>query len=184
MAEQDRPAGFPADLVREVRLDDGRNVLLRPILPEDEAELRRAVAAADPETLRMRFLGGRPPQSDADFQHLVQVDYDDRFAVVAVDPDGQGAGIARYERLRGREDTAEVAVAVDVPWRHVGLATRLLTLLGEAALRHGVRRFEAEFFADNADVTDLLDEAGLRYVRTADESGVVTVDVLLPDAPG
>lgn len=181
MAEDDRPEGYPADLVRDVTLLDGRKVQLRPILPSDEEQLRAAVAQADPETLRMRFLGGRPPQTDADFDHLVRVDYVDRLAVVAVAPDGTGVGLARYERLRDRPDTAEVAVAVDPAWRHVRCATELVTLLGEGALRNGVRRFEAEFFADNLDVTDLLKEAGLRYVVQPDESGVVTVDVLLPE---
>lgn len=181
MAEPDRPDSFPDDLVREVTLLDGREVLLRPILPSDEQQLREAVGRADPETLRMRFLGGRPPVSDADFAHLVNLDYVDRLAVVAVTRDGTGVGIARYERLRDQPDTAEVAVAVDPAWRHVRCATELVTLLGEGALRNGVRRFQAEFFADNVDVTDLLKEAGLRYVVQPDESGVVTVDVVLPD---
>jgi acetyltransferase len=165
---------------------DGRTVLVRPILPEDEAELRRAVAGADPETLRRRFLGGRPPQTDADFAHLVQVDYRSRLAVVALGPDGQGVGLARYETLPGDGEpgtAAEVAVAVDPAWRHVGLATVLLRALAEGAQRAGIRRFQAEFFADNVDISDLLAEAGVHYVREQDATGVVTVAVLLPE-PG
>lgn len=178
------PEGFPQDLVHDLELADGRKVHLRPILPDDEADLRQAVAEADPETLRMRFLGGRPPQSDEDFAHLVRVDYVNRLAVVALTPEGVGVGIARYERLHddgGYGDAAEIAVAVDRDWRHLGVATALVQLLGEAALRQGVRRFQAEFFADNIDVTDLIAGAGLHYVRSLDETGVVSVDVALPD---
>ncbi len=178
MSDQARPAGFPEDLVREVELLDGRRVLLRPIVPDDEAELRRAVTEADPETLRRRFLGGRPPYTDEDFRRLVEVDYHDRLAVVALDEDGTGVGIARYERLRDPE-AAEIAVVVDPSWRHVGLATALVQLLGEGAVRNGIHRIKAEYFADNADVSDMLREAGLAYVLRRDDAGMVTVDLLL-----
>ena len=182
MSTSTLPAGYPSDLVRDVELLDGRHVALRPVLPEDEAELRRKAAAADPETLRRRFLGGRGPQTDQEFRRLVVVDYVDRFAVVAVDDDGEGVGIARYERLADDEGrVAEIAVVVDPAWRQIGLATALVHLLGEAALRNGVRRFSAEYFADNIDVGDLLVESGLPYVRNRDPGGVVSVDLQLPE---
>ena len=55
------PPGFPSWLSRDVVLLDGRSVFVRPVLPTDVAELRRVVADADVETVRSRFLGGRPP---------------------------------------------------------------------------------------------------------------------------
>ena len=172
------PPGFPSWLAQDVVLLDGRRVFVRPVLPEDAAELRRAVEQADPETLRTRFLGGRPPRSDQEFRRLVCVDYDRRLAVVACAPDGRGVAIARYEAL-GESDTAEVAVAVAPAWRHVGLATALLPLLAAAAVRNGFRRFTAEFFADNLDVTDLIAEAGTPY-QNSSASGVGDAELTLP----
>ena len=106
------------------------------------------------------------------------MDYDRRLAVVAFAPDGRGVGIARYEALRD-SDTAEVAVAVAVAWRHVGLATALVPLLAAAAVRNGLLCFTAEFFADNVDVTDLIAEAGAPY-QDSSVSGVVAAEVTLP----
>ena len=172
------PPGFPSWLSQDVMLLDGRSVFVRPVLPDDAAELRRAVEQADPETLRRRFLGGRPPQSDHEFRRLVCVDYERRFAVVAFALDGRGVGIARYEALRD-SDTAEVAVAVAPAWRHVGLATALVPLLAAAAVRNGLRCFTAEFFADNVDVTDLIAETGAPY-QNSSASGVAVAEVTLP----
>lgn len=171
--------GYPAWLVRDVALQDGREVHLRPILPSDAAELRRAVEHTDPETLRRRFLGARPPRTDQQFEHLVCVDYHRRLAVAALGADGQGVGIARYEAV-GDTDTAEVAVTVDRAWRHVGLATVLVQLLAAAAMKNGIRRFTAEFFADNLDVADLLADAGAPYQRSDSPAGVSAAEVELP----
>jgi RimJ/RimL family protein N-acetyltransferase len=174
------PEGYPRELEHRLRLLDGRRVFLRPILPSDADELARAVAAADPETLRRRFLGGSPPRTPAEFEHLVRVDYRRRSAVVALAEDGHGVGIARYEAL-GDTDTAEIAVAVDPEWRHVGLATALLRQLAAGAVAHGIHRFAAEFFADNLDVTDLLEEADAPFRNVAEGAGVVSVELSLPE---
>jgi GNAT superfamily N-acetyltransferase len=173
------PPGFPRSLVRKLPLLDGRRVFVRPVLPGDQDALRRAIELADADTLHRRFLGGRPPLRDRELQRLVCVDYDRRFAVVAFARNGNGVGIARYEALEGT-DTAEVAVAVDPEWRHVGLATALVQLLGVNASQHGIDRFTADFFADNVDVVDLLVDASLPYQSSEDSSGVVTAQVELP----
>lgn len=173
------PQGYPADLESEFTLQDGRDVVLRPILPSDIHELRRAVERADPETLRRRFLGGRPPRTDQEFTRLVHVDYDRRLAVVALTRDGEGVGIARYE-AQADTDTAEVAVAVDPDWRHVGLATALLRLLAAAAITNGIHEFSAEFFADNRDVAGLLAEAGEPVRSRGDGTGVISAALSLP----
>jgi acetyltransferase len=174
------PEGYPRSLEHRLSLLDGRKVFLRPILPTDLEELQRAVAAADPETLRRRFLGGSPPRTREEFQRLVEVDYARRLAVVALAEDGKGVGIARYEALTDT-GTAEIAVAVDRDWRHVGLATALLQLLAKGAAANGIHRFTAEFFADNLDVTDLLEEAETPYRNLEEGAGVISVELSLPE---
>ena len=157
------PEGYSRQYEREVTLDDGRVAYLRPVVPDDLNELRNAVAEADAETLRQRFLGGRPPSSDKEFHDLVHVDYDRRFAVVALSESRRGIGIARYEAAEDG-NRAEVAVAVDPGWRRVGLATALLQLLGEAALDHGIETFTVVFVVDNVDVSSILRESHLPVV--------------------
>lgn len=172
------PAGYPSYLSRDVALLDGRSVFVRAVLPSDITELRRVVGEADVASLRSRYLGGRPPRSDQEFERLVTVDYHRRLAVVALSPQKHGVGIARYE-AGSDADVAEVAVAVDPQWRNVGLATLLVRVLAASAMSNGIHRFQADFFATNQDVQDLFAQTGLPYQATAAAAGVVTAEVTL-----
>jgi GNAT superfamily N-acetyltransferase len=169
------PPGYSHHYERRAELRDGRVVDLRPIVPDDLDELRIAVAEADAGTLHNRFLGGRPPSTEEEFRHLVHVDYDRRFAVVALSPSRRGVGLARYEAEEG-SSRAEVAVAVAPGWRRVGLAKALLRLLGEAALDHGIATFTMVFVVDNLDVASILQESHLPVLRHSAE-GVVDAEV-------
>lgn len=153
------PPGYPADCQRQVTLRDGRQVLIRPILPSDAPELAHAIKTADADTLRRRFLGGPPAVTPALLAHLTEVDYRHRFALVAFDQaSGAGVAIARYEQTSG--DEAEIAVAVTPAWRRVGLATTLILLLAEAALARGIQTFTASYLAENRPVAALVEDAG------------------------
>jgi RimJ/RimL family protein N-acetyltransferase len=174
------PPGYPAEYRRYVKLQDGRNVFIRPILPSDAPELARAIKMADADTLRRRFLGGPPVVTPALLEHLTCLDYQKRFALVAIDPaTGRGVAIARYEPA-GNE-TAEVAVAVSPSWRHAGLATALITLLAHAALNRGVVTFTASYLAANRPVAALIEQAhGLG--RTVIDQGIAESSIALePD---
>jgi hypothetical protein len=58
------PSGYPSSYESVIRLADGRQVEIRPILPSDAPELAEAIRTADAETLRARFLGGPPPLTE------------------------------------------------------------------------------------------------------------------------
>jgi GNAT superfamily N-acetyltransferase len=171
------PAGYPAEFARELVLEDGRTVHVRPVVPEDVTELRAAIARADPETIRRRFLGGGPPRSAAGLQRLVTVDYVHRFALAAFAPDGTGVGIARYEG-ESTWPAVDVAVAVDPAWRGVGLGRELMAGVLRRAVSQGATSLTADFFADNVRVRNLLAEAGLPEQRSID-AGVVQDSISL-----
>lgn len=178
------PPGYPKEYERAVRLQDGRRVRIRPIVPADAPELAVAIREADAETVHSRFLGARPPTKPAVLSHLTTVDYVHRFALVAADAvTSRGVGIARYESLG--DGVAEVAVAVDPAWRRVGLATVLVELLAEAAVERGVHTFSASYLAENRAVSTLLAEAG-GEARSAIRQGLaesrIDLDAALPDA--
>lgn len=167
-----RPVGYPDEEEGVVVLDDGRSVGLRPVVPGDLAELRRAIARADAETLRQRFLGGGAPRTQAALRRLVEVDYRHRFALAAFDDDGRGVGIARYEGER-TWPTVEVAVAVDPAWQGAGLATELVRRVVRRAVCQGATDVEVDFYSDNVRVHRLVAAAHLPQRRSVDH-GVVT----------
>jgi len=172
------PFGYPDDLVVDLAVSDGRRVHVRPILPGDAPAVADAIASADAETLRLRFLGWKPVLDDATLSHLVEVDYRTRLALIAFDQNGQGVGIGRYE---GSEDNdeAEIAVAVSPGWRRIGLGTALLELLGGAAARNGIHRFRALYLPDNDEVVGLIRASTLPHRGTVIR-GVAEVVLELP----
>jgi RimJ/RimL family protein N-acetyltransferase len=166
------PDGYPRAYERLLRV--------RPIVPQDAPALADAIRGADRETLRRRFLGGSPHVTPALLTRLTVLDYQRRFALVAIDPStGRGIGIARYEPVA--DGVAEVAVAVDPLWRRVGLATVLVELLASAALERGVHTFAASYLAENRPVGALLEHvsgAGRQRIR----AGIAEVAVALDRA--
>ena len=171
------PPATPPGYEHRVVLSDGRQALVRPVVPEDVAQLAAAVMRADRDTLRRRFLGAAGPRTDEQLRSLVEVDYVNRFAVAAFDEHGTGIGIARYEGV-GTWPTVELAVVVDPAWRRVGLATTLLHDVVRRAVEQGAHTARADFFSDNVPVAHLLAELGLpQHRRTA--YGVVEDEVLL-----
>ncbi len=175
------PPGYPAHLERTIALGDGRRVHVRPIVPSDAGDLQAAAAAADDETLYMRFFTTRPRLSDSQLRHLTELDYRSRLALVARDDAGQGVAVARYESLAD-SDAAEVAVVVDPGWRRVGLAAVLLGMLEDAAREAGVTRLVAHHLVDNQPAAAMLAAAGYGAPTVSD--GVATVGrALHPVAP-
>jgi GNAT superfamily N-acetyltransferase len=158
-------------------------VFVRPVVPTDIDDLREAIVVADEQTLRDRFLGMHPSLTGSDLHRLTEVDFQSRLALAAFDEESSGVAIARYEGKPG-EDVAEVAIVVDPDWRRVGLASRLLAMLAEAAVERGLRRFTAVYLVGNEVVEGLVRASGLP--RTCRVSfGVTEVEInLTPLAEG
>ena len=176
--------GFEA---RELELNDGTKVHVRPIVPEDEPRLHEAVAAMSERTVYFRFFSPLKRLPDALAHRLAVVDYHDRFAVVAtthrpVSPPPSGdrvrergrperiLGVARYDRVAGT-DIAEAAVAVIDEFQHRGLGSALLTILARVARGHGIRTFTLIVLPENQQMLGLLRKMG--WIHHAKLSGGV-----------
>lgn len=153
------PSNYPVELEQYFTLRNGRRIFIRPVIPADELVLEREVREADPETLYQRFFTAQP-RLDAKRRHsLVHVDYQWRLALVAFAEDAQAVGIGRYEGAPNQEQ-AEIAFVVKPDWRRVGLASRLLRLLAEAARARGIQRWIAWYLWDNHAMAALLAQSG------------------------
>lgn len=173
MSRPDTPKGYPKDLEETVTLADGRSVWVRPILPSDYEQLATAAETADQETLLNRFFTSAPHLSAKKLHYLAEVDYENRLALVALDENGHGIAVGRYEGSPD-SDTAEVAVAVDPAWRRNGLASILLARLEPAAAARGITHFEAIYLPQNHAIAGVF--CGLGYTPQRIEEGVARVD--------
>jgi acetyltransferase len=147
-----------------VRLNDGTEVLIRPIRPNDKRTLAIAHGHLSPETVQRRFLAPKPRLSAAELRYLTEVDGNDHVAFVAVLAERPEwlVGVGRFVRLAEDRETAEFAIVVGDPWQRKGLGKRLASLLAAEALAHGVRRFTAFTQADNVPAQRLIETIAQR----------------------
>lgn len=162
----------------EVTLRDGTPVLLRPILPEDKAELLDGFRRLSPQSRYRRFLSPVDELTEEQLRDLTELDYVDHFAWVAFDPNATGRpgmGVARYVRVPGEPEVAEAAVTVVDDYQGRGLGTLLLEALGAVALQNGITRFRGYALEENRAILEVLE--GLGASTEHDSPGVVRVEI-------
>jgi GNAT superfamily N-acetyltransferase len=147
------PPGYPTELVEFAWLDDGVEVLFRPIVPADRVRYERLFLRLSPETLYRRFMTPVVRIDERLLDHLVAIDYSDRLAIAALVGD-EIVGVARYDRTG--EGVAEMALVVEDAWQGRGLGSRLLWRISAAARARGIEVFEAEVLGENRPMMGLL----------------------------
>jgi RimJ/RimL family protein N-acetyltransferase len=165
-----------------VLLDDGLELLVRPVQPNDKRRIAQAFDRLSPETRYRRFFAPLRGLSQEDLHYLTEVDHHDHEALAAVNPEnGMIVGVARYVRADDPGE-AEVAVVVGDPWQGRGVATALLQRLVARAREEGIDHFVALVMSDNTDALELfrnLAPAGSRTRGSA--SGHTELVMGLPD---
>jgi acetyltransferase len=159
---------YPKELEDEVRLADGRCLMLRPIHPEDEPMLIAAFHKLSPENVRLRFFAPVKELTHETAAALTQIDYDRQMALVLADPLRPGVAelyaVARFSADPDNEK-AEFALTVRDDMTGMGLGTLLLRRLIEYARRRGVREIFGHVLRENLRMLALCRFLGF------DESG-------------
>lgn len=169
----DVPAIYPSQWESDVVLSDGGTAHIRPIRPDDIEQLRALHGRLSPQSIYFRFFSPIPRIPEPQLHHLVEVDYRDRFALVA-ELDGLVVAVVRYDRGQANEDAAEVAFVVEDGQQRRGLATVMLEHLAAVARSNGIERFFAETLPENRAMMDVFRHAGFAVTSVFD-SGVISV---------
>ncbi|WP_373716896.1 GNAT family N-acetyltransferase [Roseateles sp.] len=153
---------YPADLVRTLPWQ-GRELLLRPIRPEDEAQHRAFLEAASPEDMRMRFFQAPHRLSHDELARLTQIDYEREMAFIAVDEHAPGGartlGVVRLVRDPDNVE-AEFALMVRTDVKHQGLGRLLMQALLDYAAAAGTQRIVGHVLRENHAMLGLLRPLG------------------------
>ncbi len=142
---------------RELTLTDGTYVLVREIQPGDAPALQRLVGRLSEQTIHLRYFGPMKQLSDKQARYFAEVDGQDRYALVALEPDNEEeiVAVVRYDREKGT-DRAEYAALVEDRLQGRGLGIALTRGLIEAARERGIRDFEALVLPENRGMLRLL----------------------------
>ena len=153
---------------------------IRPIAPDDKAELATFFSRLSEESRRRRFLGPKPKLSARELAFLTEVDQCRHVALVAVDDAGAIVGVGRYATWRDQPDRAEMAFAVVDEWQGHGLGTALGDRLVTQARASGLAALTGSTFAFNAPAKALLKRLG--FLPKGISSGVADYELSLRGA--
>lgn len=142
----------------DAALKDGRTVRIRPIRPDDLDAMMAMWSRLSEDTIRLRFFAPRRMDRDQ-MRHFTEVDYEDRFALVATRGD-RVVGVSRLDRLPDEPCAAEFAVLVEDAEQGQGIGTALLRSLLQPAQDLGISHFKGEFLPENRRLRNVLADAG------------------------
>ena len=144
-----------------IDLRDGATIGVRPISADDKQLLRAMFDRLSEESRRRRFMGPADELTDEDLHYLTEVDHRRHEALVGVDPEtGDIVGVARWFRVPGQREVAELAVAVVDEFQGRGIGSGLVTAINGRAREEGIERYHAIVSADNVQVIEALERHG------------------------
>jgi RimJ/RimL family protein N-acetyltransferase len=161
----------------QIRLSNGREVLIRPIRPADADPLRQGFALLEPDEIRQRFLHAVRELTPEMADKLARPDAKREFALVAAEPLPPGealvGAVARASITEsGRE--AEFAILVSHYIAGLGLGRHLMRRLVRWAKGRRLERLCGDVLEHNQPMLALAQSLGFRREQT-DQPGLVRV---------
>jgi len=160
----------------EVELRDRRRVRLREIRPDDRDEIRQAFGRLSSQSRYTRFMASVRELSPRMLDYAISRQTDRDLSLVAeIDaPDGIDiVGGARYYSQADGE-SCEFAITVADDWQGMGLASRLMRELIQAARVRGITHMEGFVLAGNSRMLNLARRLGFS-VDTDPEDATVKI---------
>lgn len=156
---------YPKEMEELIPLGDGRTLLLRPILPEDESSLQAGFAKLTPEEIRFRFFVPSKNMSHVTAARFTQVDYDREMALVLTDIGIPGKtpiyGVVRII-ADADNDSAEYAVIVSHEMTGMGLGILLMRRIIDYARSRGIKKIYGDVLAENQTMLKLCQVFGFK----------------------
>ena len=141
-----------------LRLNNGTEVTIRRIRPDDKALLVAAVERLSPRSARLRFLAPKNRLTSAEQRYLTEIDFVNHYALVAIQADDPRplVGVGRWVRDADDPQAAEIALLVSDRFQRQGLGIALGGALKDAARARGIRRFTGVTLTENEAALRLL----------------------------
>ncbi len=172
---------YPSHLVMKTQLNDGTDVVIRPIRPEDAEMEARFVRELSKEAKYFRFMNGVQELSQEMLIRFTQIDYRDEMALIAVTSDGAGEeqiGVARYATNVDKE-SCEFALVVSDRWQGRGIAHRLMSDLMAIARDRNLQRMQGSVLSENSKMLELVASLNFQIRNDPDDPAVRQVEASL-----
>lgn len=162
-------------------LKDGREVFIRPVIPDDVQLLVGLFNEMSPQSRYLRFMTHIRELSAELLHTFTHLDYHSSFALACLTGEGEQAqiiAVARYSLGNG-DRIADLAVAVRDDWQHLGIGKALLAKIISIGGEHGISRFGSMMDPENEIMKKTLQDLGYR-VRYFFRDGSYQVEIETP----
>ena len=174
---------YPKQLERVCDLPDGRSFLIRPILPEDEPELKDLIRRMPPEDVRMRFFQPIRELPHEMAARLTQLDYEREMAFVVTEPNSLPGKGKIWGAVRCNADPnlekAEYAILVDRAMTGMGMGPMLMRYIIDFARKFGIKELYGEVLRENESMLRLNRALNFKFHTSQDDPGVIHVTLPL-----
>jgi len=153
---------IPPDFQFGWKLDDGTDVTIRPIRPDDSVIEQNFVRGLSPRSRTLRFFAQIKELSPAALEKFTHTNFPTEMALIAtIELRGieYEIGVARYAPS-ANSGRVEFAVVVADDWRGKGIATQLLRQLFSIASEAGINGIEGFVLRENSQMLALAKEFG------------------------
>ena len=167
-----------------VRLANGRDVLIRPIRPEDAVPLRAGFSLLEPDEVRQRFLFPMKEMSQEQAERLTRPNTRREFALVAAEPLPPGeALVGAVARVAVDDDghAGEFAILVSHYINGMGLGRHLMRRLVRWAKGRKLERLYGDVLESNLPMQALAQSLDFRR-ESGQSPGLVRMVLDLPKA--
>ena len=159
------------------RLPNGREVLIRPIRPEDAEPLRAGFGLLQPDEVRQRFLYAVKELTPEMAERFTRVNPKTEFALVAAEPLPPGEALVGAVARVAIDDNgrdAEFAILVSRYIANMGLGRHLMRRLVRWAKGKRLERLCGDVLEHNQPMLALAESLGFRR-EAADSPGLVRI---------
>ena len=161
---------YPNEYLRQTTTDDGVELTIRPIRPEDEPGVAQFHSQLSDTTVLARYGTNRPLSERTAHERLTRicfVDYDREFGLVAQVEGSNGpeiVAVARISRVYASENRMLTMVVADA-WQRRGVGAHMVRSAVIVAKGEAVANLVAELRPDNVRMRDLLAEEGFSFTE-------------------
>jgi acetyltransferase len=172
---------YPQDLEEKFKMKSGREVLFRPIRPEDEPQHHEFIAKLSSQDIHFRFFGHVSELPHSQMARFTQIDYDREMAFIATAKRRGGKpetlGVVRTVSDPDNART-EFAIVVRSDLKGQGLGTALLVKMIDYCRARGTKEMIGQILRNNRSMLGMADRLGFERVGTIDHEAVeVSLDL-------
>jgi acetyltransferase len=160
---------YPAQYSRPWKFEDGEDVLIRPIRPEDEPLMVRFHGKLSERSVYLRYFHLMNLAERVSHQRLIRIcfnDYNREIALVAV-RDSEILAVGRLSKAHAANE-AELAVLIADEVQGHGLGTELWRRLVEIARAEKLDRVTAEILPENRQMIEICRLLGFHLEAEVD----------------